>query len=190
MDMLLVDDDDKEIIDRLLASKLPRSLSRHAIIVLHCFRTVCKVKFHPSVLFYSCLSYSLKWRVYADGEGLLAKYSHEVDINDITACEMLLHEVVRQNVLLIEACLRSVLFEISQLGTIFRSDRERVIQMCLHLSSELYKTRWCLLPETSARGILLLALEKCNVDVNDLPSTFKQPMVIDIVQYLRVRFSQ
>ncbi|CBH15928.1 hypothetical protein, conserved [Trypanosoma brucei gambiense DAL972] len=189
MDTPPISDDDKEVIDRLFASDVPQSLSRHAVLILHYHRTVFGSMVPSNVLLAGCLLYSCKWLSYPSGNSFLKNYFQGMKTSDIVGLEMVLHGTVRQNFMLVEACLRSEMSEIVRLNDV-PHNRERIVLVCLNLVRALYRTRWCLLPETAARGALLVACEMCDVHLKSLPESFNTTMVTRAVDYLRSVFAQ
>ncbi|ORC85574.1 uncharacterized protein TM35_000341860 [Trypanosoma theileri] len=188
MDAVLPTETDKIAIDRLLTCGLPRTLARHAIIVLHCFRTFSKEDVPIDVLVGGCVLYSLKQRQCPSATKVIKKCLERVKESDIVGFELLLVQIVRENILLVEACLRCVFQEILLINPSLGFNRERTIQICLHLICNLYETRWCLFPESAARGALIVACEKCKAGPLKLSKSFEEPMVTRIADYLRKTF--
>ncbi|RNF17899.1 uncharacterized protein Tco025E_04666 [Trypanosoma conorhini] len=185
MELVSISETDGGAITRLLSSNLPRTVARHAIIVLHYFRTISDEELPIDVLLGGCVLYAVKQRQYPDAAEFLSQCLERAKESDIVGFELLLVQLVRHNVLLIETCLRSVFHEVLLDNPVAGCDRERTIKVCLHIISLLYKTRWCLFPETAARAAFLVACEKCDVKLRKLPCAFGTPMATEIAEYLR-----
>ncbi|KAF8288094.1 hypothetical protein TcBrA4_0012760 [Trypanosoma cruzi] len=188
MEISSISEKDKNAITRLLSSDLSRTVARHAIIVLHYFRTISDEDLPIDVLLGGCVLYAVKQRQASNVNYFLRECLERVKESDIVGFELLLVQVVRHNVLLIETCLRSVFHEVLLENPVAGLDRERTIKVCLHLISFLYRTSWCLFPESAARGAFLVASEKCEVKLGKLSSAFDGPMVKHIAKYLRDQF--
>ncbi|KAG8346918.1 hypothetical protein TRVL_02249 [Trypanosoma vivax] len=186
--MISISETDKDVINRLLTCGVSRILARHAIVVLHHYRNTSKEDIPGDVLFCGCLLYAQKQCNHPSDSSFLCSYSKQVRETDVIGFELALVQVVRQNVLLVEACLRPTLHELLLSKSICGPDRKRLIQISLHFINELYKTRWCLLPQVAARGALRLACEKCNIALLQLPASFTDRSVDDVVTYLRSCF--
>ncbi|KAH9578126.1 hypothetical protein LSM04_005496 [Trypanosoma melophagium] len=188
MDVVLPTETDRAAINRLLTCGLSRTLARHAIIVLHCFRTFSKEDVPIDVLVGGCVLYALKQRQCPSATKIFRQCLERARKSDIVGFELVLVQIVRENILLVEACLRCVFQEILLGNPSIGFERERTIQVCLHLICNLYETRWCLFPESAARGALVVACEKCKVGPLKLPKTFEEPLVTRIADYLRKTF--
>ncbi|KEG12675.1 hypothetical protein DQ04_01521020 [Trypanosoma grayi] len=182
---MLINEGDLDAITRIFSLGLPRTLARHAVIVLHYFRSVSDEVIPIDVFVAGCVLYALKQRQCPNGNHAVKRCLARAKESDIVGFELVLVQVIRRNVVLVEACLRSVFHDFLLVNPTARFDRERLIQVCLHLISVLYNTKWCLFPESAARGALVVACEKCDLDVRKLPPKFEEQTVTQISEYLR-----
>lgn len=162
-----------EVIVLLQASSLPLTVKRHATVAYQILRrTGRSSQFHERAVACACLLFALKERNCTHLANQLGSFRPGEAEAEIVAVELFLAQVIREPILLVEACVRVHLKHLLALNVALHGSREDIARVTLALMEQVYGSDLCLFPDTAAAAALLTACELLELGTPLLPPSF------------------